>query len=173
MNIWHLREFSVDRFRQKKLDSIDKVVCLLVCNTILYMIRLVDPAGQNGIFSYKVETRISAFCNINFIIMLMILVESWVKVMHLSGTSPIQARNLSKLRRKRFWFTIATMLFACFFIGGAADGMELFYKTPDYAKKWIGGSRRRSLVLYETLVYAIAVFVYNVESNFAIRKVSV
>ena len=76
LNIWHLREFSVDRFRKKKLDSIDKVVCLLVCNTILYMIRLVDPAGQNGIFSYKVETRISAFCNINFIIMLMILVES-------------------------------------------------------------------------------------------------
>ena len=59
LNIWHLKKFSTERLRKKKLDSVDKLVFLVLCNTILYMTRLIDPAGQNGIFSYKVETRIS------------------------------------------------------------------------------------------------------------------
>jgi len=71
---------------------------------------------------------------------MILITDSWVKVMNLSTQDPKLVKKIGKLQQKRKFTCYFLLCFACFGLGGFIDGMELAFEYPEYAENWKGGS---------------------------------
>ena len=74
--------------------------------------RAIDFRGFSDIFSYKVEVLFSGFVNVLYFTMAMTLVEGWSVILHMTRSSPREARYYARLRRKQFFVSLTFFIVA-------------------------------------------------------------
>jgi len=132
----HFFRFTFPRLKskpRKKLDVLDNISLLNIHISFWLLVRAFDYRGYNDTYSFKLEVCFSGFINMSFFTMILLLVEAWTAVLHMSKFSPGQQKSQRKKRRQIFWFTMLCFV-ASNIVVNFLDAFGMLQDCPPYMR---------------------------------------